>query len=250
VNASSTCFFWRSATVSIPHLAERRRLEEHGDRREHEVEVLGVGNQRQEHQKDDGVHPPVDRRGQPLIQVKHLAQERGHQDGDEHPYQDRLPRQRPERLWPHRHPPDDEPDDPDEHRHRERHQRPRVPLERRRAGDVDEAQTGEQLRDAVAGEGDEAPEHQGVGDPDQGLPGDHLRLEHHLAEEPRGSGGHVVCREGSGSPAHQTDARRDLHAEEAAEQPDEQGERQRGDHYRWSSLTSAGTTSNRSPTMP
>ncbi len=38
--------------------------------------------------------------------------------------------------------------------------------------------------------------------------------------------------------------------EEAAEQPDEEGEDQRGDHYRWSSFTSAGTMSNRSPTMP
>ncbi len=125
--------------VEVPHVAERRRREEDGDRRQHEVEVLRIRDQRQEHQQDDRVQPPVDRRGQPLVQVEHLAQERDHQRGDEHANQHRLPRQRPQRLRPHGHPPDDEPDDPDEHRHRERDQGPRVPLERRRVRDVDDA---------------------------------------------------------------------------------------------------------------
>ena len=104
--------------------------------------------------------------------------------------------------------------------------------------------------DGVAGEGDEAPEDEGVRQADERLLGDDLRLEHDLAEEPRGAGGDVVGRERAGSPAHQAEARDDLHHEEAAEQPDEEGEDQRGDHYRWSSFTSAGTMSNRSPTMP
>ena len=176
--------------VEVPHVAERRRLEEDGDRRQHEVEVLRVRDQRQEHQQDDRVQPPVDRRGQPLVQVEHLAQERDHQRGDEHADQHRLPRQRPERLRPHRHPPD--------------RRSPTIPtstatangtsarayqLERRRVRDVDDPQAGEELRATVAGEGDEAPEDEGMRHADERLLGDDLRLEHDLADEPRGAGG-------------------------------------------------------------
>ncbi len=236
--------------VEVPHIAELWRLEKHGGRRQHEVEVLRVGNQRQEHQQDDGVQPPVDRRGQPLVQVEHLPQERDHQRGDERANQHRFPRQRPEGLRPHRHPPDDEPDDPDQHRRRERDERPRVPLEHCRLRDVDDPQAGSQLRATVADEGDESPEDEGMRHADQRLLGDDLRLEHDLADEPRGADGEVAGLKRPRGPAHQADARDDLRREQAAEQPDEEGEDQRGDHYRWSSFTSAGTMSNRSPTMP
>ena len=144
----------------------------------------------------------------------------------------------------------DEPGDPDEHRDRERHEGPRVPLECRGARDVDDAQASEELPCGVAGEGDKAPEDQGMRQTDERLVGDDLRLEQDLADEPGGADGSLVGGELPGSPSHQAEARDDLHDEEAAEHPDEEGEGQRGDHYRWSSFTSAGTMSNRSPTMP
>ena len=39
--------------------AEARRAQEHGDRAERQVQVLGVRNQRQEDQQRQGVQPPV-----------------------------------------------------------------------------------------------------------------------------------------------------------------------------------------------
>ena len=109
----------------------------------------------------------------------------------------------------------------------------------------------EELRAAVAGEGDEAPEDERVGEPDERLLGDDLRLEHHLAEEPRGAGRHVgrsEARRGPCAPAG--GACTTCAAKRPPNSTTSRASVSGGDHYRWSSLTSAGTTSNRSPTMP
>ena len=74
VNASSTILLPRSLTVSSPtssfsksrfgSVAELRRLQEHGDRRQHQMEMLRRGNQREERQDHQHVHPPVHASGQ------------------------------------------------------------------------------------------------------------------------------------------------------------------------------------------
>ena len=101
-------------------------------------------------------------------------------------------------------------------------------MERGGPGDVDDAQPLEELRTAVAGEGDEAPEHERVGDAHDRLLGDDLRLEDDLAEEPRRARGQVPeVSNAPPAPAHELETRVDLRREEADEHDDEQGEDQR-----------------------
>ena len=102
VNASSTLLLPRSLTVSRPtcflleveirHVAEFRRLQEHGDRREHQVKVLRRRNQREERQDHEHVHPPVDPPGQRRLVEPPRQEKRDHQRGDEQADDDRLDR--------------------------------------------------------------------------------------------------------------------------------------------------------------
>ena len=48
--------------IEVRHVAELRRLQEHGDRRQHQVKVLRCRDQREEREDHDRVHPPVDAR--------------------------------------------------------------------------------------------------------------------------------------------------------------------------------------------
>ena len=45
--------------IEIRQVAELRRLQEHGDRRQHQVKVLRRRNQRHEREDHEHVHPPV-----------------------------------------------------------------------------------------------------------------------------------------------------------------------------------------------
>ena len=45
--------------IEVRQVAELRRLQEHRDRRQHQVEVLRRRNQRQEREDHQHVHPPV-----------------------------------------------------------------------------------------------------------------------------------------------------------------------------------------------
>ena len=46
--------------IEVRHVAELRRFQEHGDRRQHQMKVLRGRNQRQEREDHERVHPPVD----------------------------------------------------------------------------------------------------------------------------------------------------------------------------------------------
>ena len=102
VNASSTVLLPRSFTVSRPTcsfsksrfgtFAELGRLEEHGDRRQHQVEVLRGGNQREKREDDEHMDPPVDAARRRRFVEPPGEQERHHQRRDEQPDHDRFDR--------------------------------------------------------------------------------------------------------------------------------------------------------------
>ena len=102
VKASSTLLLPRSFNgleadlllleIEVRQVTQFGTLEEHRDRRQHQVEVLGCRNQREEREDDDRVHPPVHAPADRCLVEPPRQQEGHHQRRDEQANHDRLDR--------------------------------------------------------------------------------------------------------------------------------------------------------------
>src|SRR6185436_9446708 len=137
--------------IEIRHGAELGRFQEDGDRREHQMEMLRRGNERQKQQDDHAVNPPVHAAGERVLFQPPAEEERDHQRGNEAADDDRLDRhviaeadRADERA------PDDQIENAGEDRQGKRRQRDAVPVEKRGFGEVENTQTAQEFTGGIA----------------------------------------------------------------------------------------------------
>ena len=238
--------------VEVWDVAELWRPQQDGDRRKHEVHVLRCRNERQKRQDHQRVDPPVDApRRRDLVQAPR-QEERHHQRRDQEPDHDRLDRHaRPERDRPHDGPPNQQVDDTAQNCDGERRENDSIRAEDGRAGDVHQAEPREEFRGGIAAEGDEAPEHERVGEAGHRALADGTALQDDVSDKP--------CCPGCGPIQRKRLPRREDQAyrewppgRRTRRQRPERGStgHRRQQLYSFNALISAGTTSNRSPTIP
>ena len=93
-------------------------LEKHGDRTQHQVQMLGVRNQRQENQQRQRVQPPARLARQRFLVDPEPGQIGRHQDEDQECDEARFRRHFAQPHRPHHEAADEQPRDRDRHRHR------------------------------------------------------------------------------------------------------------------------------------
>src|SRR5580765_2210684 len=193
--------------IQIRNAAKLRRLQKNGDRRKYEVQVLRGGDQRKEREDHQHVYPPVDAAAERGLFEVEPEQKRGHQRRDEQRDDDRFNRDcRTQRGRPEDGPPHHQEQDAGEYGRRERDEHDAIREEPARVRQVDDAKASEELDARVAGERDEAPEHERVREPDNGSFPDGAHLKNDIDEEPLRASAHVVECERSGGGSNEADA--------------------------------------------
>ena len=164
--------------------AEALPLEEYRDRTQHQVQMLGVRNQRQEDQQRQRVQPPHALSRERFLVDPEPGQIGDHQHEDQQRDEARFRRHFAQPHGPHHEAAHEQPGDRDRHRHRQhRHESEVEAAETRIARQKPRAECRRNVIQRDQREGQKSPEDEGVREAGQRPLLDHLPLQHDFPEK-------------------------------------------------------------------